>query len=101
VKATCNGVEKELLIRIGLGTTTADGAVKGLQLGVKQQNFTATLTPPTKFSKFYIVFNETLTHPKTNGSFSDLIFDVAVERRQRPLIYQEDFNHTVLNYTDR
>jgi hypothetical protein len=84
-----------------VGTTTADGTLSGIQLGEKQQNFTATLTAPTKFSKFFIVFNETLTHPKTNGSLSDLAFDVAVERRKRPLLKHKDFNYTVLNYTDR
>jgi hypothetical protein len=55
-------------------------------LRANQQNFTATLTAPTKFSKFFIVFNETLTHPETNGSFSDLVFDVVIERRKRPLL---------------
>ena len=73
----------------------------GLEFGAIPQNFTATLTAPTKFSKFYILFNETLTHPETNGSFSDLLFNVNVERSTIPLLNLVDFNWTVLNYTDK
>ena len=73
----------------------------GLEFGVIPQNFTATLTAPTKFSKFYILFNETLTHPETNGSFSDLLFNVNVERSTIPLLNLVDFNWTVLNYTEK
>jgi hypothetical protein len=73
----------------------------GLEFGAIPQNFTATLTAPSKFSKFYILFNETLTHPETNGSFSDLLFNVNVERSTIPLLNLVDFNWTVLNYTDK
>ena len=74
----------------------------GLEYGaVVPQNFTATLSRPTKFSKFFILFNETLTHPETNGSFSDLQFNIVIERSNVPLIPLVEYNYTVLNYTDR